>query len=90
VVDDGENGIELNFTDGSRKTADAVIGCGGIRLRVQHLILGECNPPSYLQYSKVYTYRGLLIIDKVIEAVGQQTASGRPVTLLYMRLEKCE
>lgn len=81
MIDDGENGIELNFTDRSWKTADAVIRCGGIRLRALQLILGEYNPQSYLQYSNVYTYRGLLIMDKVIEAVGQQTASGRVVML---------
>jgi salicylate hydroxylase len=79
VVDKGEKGLELIFTDVSSAAADAVIGCDGIRSRVRQLILGEDNPQSYPQYSHVYAYRGLISMDKAVEAVGIETAMSRIV-----------
>ena len=79
VIDQGEKGVVLQFSDGSSATADAVVGCDGIRSRVRQLILGEDNPESYPQYTHVYAYRGLLPMDKAIETMGKDTATGRIV-----------
>jgi salicylate hydroxylase len=91
VVDHGEEGLELKFGDGSSATADGVIGCDGIRSRVRQLILGENNPQSYPQYSHTYAYRGLVPMDKVVEAVGKETAMSRNVHVKntpHMRIEQ--
>jgi salicylate hydroxylase len=79
VIDQGEKGLVLQFSDGSSATADAVVGCDGIRSRVRQLILGEDNPESYPQYSHAYAYRGLLPIDKAVEAMGKDTAMSRVI-----------
>jgi salicylate hydroxylase len=82
VIDQGEKGLVLQFSDGSNATADAVVGCDGIKSRVRQLILGEDNPESYPQYSHVYAYRGLLPMDKAVEAMGRDTAMSR---ILHVR-----
>lgn len=47
MIDQGETGLVLQFSDGSSATVDAVAGCDGIISRVRQLILGEDNPESY-------------------------------------------
>jgi salicylate hydroxylase len=79
VIDQGETGLVLQFSDGSSATVDAVAGYDGIMSRVRQLILGEDNPESYLQYSHVYAYRGLLPMDKAFEALGKEIAMNRVV-----------
>jgi len=44
VIDQGEKGLVLQFSDGSSAT---VAGCDGIMSRVRQLILGEDNPESF-------------------------------------------
>jgi salicylate hydroxylase len=79
VIDQGEKGLVLQFSDGSSATADAVVGCDGIKSRVRQLILGEDNPESYPQYTDVHAYRGLLPMDKAVEAMGKDIAMSRIV-----------
>ena len=77
VVDEGEKGLVLKFRDGSIATADAVVGCDGIRSRVRELVLGEDNPQAKPVYSHGYAYRGLIPMDKAIEALGEETAMSK-------------
>lgn len=74
TVVEGEKGLVLKFRDGSTATADAVIGCDGIKSRVRELILGEDNPQAKPTYTHVYAYRSLIPVDKAIEALGEETA----------------
>ena len=78
VVDQGARGLSLEFSDGSRETADAVIGCDGINSRVRQLILGEDNPQCVPQYSHYYAYRGLIPMERVVQELGD-TFRGRYV-----------
>ena len=71
VIDKGERGLLLEFQDGSSATADAVIGCDGIRSRVRQLILGEDGPQYEAQYSHAYGYRGLIPMVKAVKELGE-------------------
>lgn len=51
-----------------------VIGCDGIKSRVRQLILGEDDPASHPQYTYKYAYRGLVPIEKAVEALGEEAA----------------
>jgi salicylate hydroxylase len=51
-----------------------VIGCDGIKSRVREILLGKGNPASYPHYSHKVAYRGLIPVDKAIEALGEYKA----------------
>ena len=54
-----------------------VIGCDGIKSRVRRIVLGEDNPQSHPHYSHKYAYRGLVPMEKAIEALGEDMAGNR-------------
>lgn len=66
--------IVLDFTDGTTAEADAVIGCDGIHSRVRSFIVGENHPSAHPSYSHKYAYRGIVPMEKAIEAIGEEKA----------------
>ena len=82
IVDKGDDQkLQLIFSNGSFETADAVIGCDGIRSRVRQLILGEDNPASYPGYSHKYAFRGLVPMAKAKAALGDSKTQTRHMYL---------
>lgn len=71
-ISDGE--MVMTFQDGSTATADAIIGCDGIKSRVRQLIIGEHHPSAYPTYTHKYAYRGLIPMEKAVEVVGEERA----------------
>ena len=65
----------LRFADGTEDTTDVVIGCDGIKSRVRQLMLGEDHPAANPVFTHKYAYRGLIPMEKAIEAVGEELAS---------------
>ena len=63
------------FSDGSCDEADVVIGCDGIKSRVRALLVGEDRPAAAPSFTHKYAYRGLVPMDKAVEAVGEELAS---------------
>ena len=51
-----------------------VIGCDGLKSRVKEYLLGEGNPASYVSYTNVVAYRGLVTMDNTIKAIGEAKA----------------
>ncbi|KAF5018298.1 hypothetical protein F66182_9723 [Fusarium sp. NRRL 66182] len=74
AVEDSNGKVRMSFADGSTAYADAVVGCDGIKSRVRKMILGEAHPAAQPTYSHKYAYRGLIPMDKAIEAVGEERA----------------
>ena len=82
IVDQGDGEkLTLKFRDGSTETADAVIGCDGIRSRVRQLVLGGDNPASYPGYSHKYAFRGLVPMAKAKAALGDAKTQTRHMHL---------
>lgn len=67
----GSTGVKLIFEDGRVSTADAVIGCDGIRSQLRHVMLNESSQPMF---SGKYAYRGLIPMDKAVAALGDRSA----------------
>ena len=75
ITEDEESGrLVLHFHNGKTATADAVIGCDGIKSRVRQILVGEQAPSAHPTYTHEYTYRGILPMPKAIEAVGEERA----------------
>ncbi|KAF4962591.1 hypothetical protein FSARC_9369 [Fusarium sarcochroum] len=72
--EDPNGKVRMTFADGSTAYADALIGCDGIGSRVRKIIVGENHPSARPGYSHKYAYRGLVPMDKAIEAVGEERA----------------
>lgn len=51
-----------------------MIGCDGIKSKVREIVLGKSNPASYPRYTHKVAYRGLIPMDKAIEAIGEYKA----------------
>ncbi|KXS94991.1 hypothetical protein AC578_1517 [Pseudocercospora eumusae] len=77
TLNDPEDGsrITLTFADGTSATADAVIGCDGIRSKVREFIVAPGSAPCHPTYTHVCSYRALLPMTSAIEALGPATAT---------------
>ena len=75
--DDARGKTIMTFTDGTTAEADAVIGCDGIRSVCRDFVLGKDNPLSKPVFTGKHAYRGLIPMDKAIEAIGAEKAQNR-------------
>jgi len=64
----------LTFGDGTKEEADAVIGCDGVKSRTRQILLGEKSEVLNPSFTHKYAYRGLIPMDKAVEAVGSELA----------------
>ncbi|KAH8784883.1 hypothetical protein F5883DRAFT_624626 [Diaporthe sp. PMI_573] len=64
----------LRFKDGSTATADVVIGCDGIKSRVRQCLFDEDNPASYPSFANQVAFRGLVSMERAVEALGKEKA----------------
>ncbi|KAI7763961.1 hypothetical protein LZL87_006343 [Fusarium oxysporum] len=74
AVEEPNGKVRMSFSDGTTAYADALIGCDGIGSRVRRILFGENHPCARPRYSHKYAYRGLIPMDKAIEAVGEERA----------------
>jgi salicylate hydroxylase len=74
VVELPSGKMELTFHDGSKAEADAVIGCDGVKSRTRQLLLGVDHPSTNAAFTGKYAYRGLIPMEKAIEALGEEFA----------------
>jgi len=75
IKEDEESGkLIMKFHDGSSAKADAVIGCDGIKSTVRRMIVGENHPSAHPTYTHKYAYRGLVPMEKAVEAIGEERA----------------
>lgn len=51
-----------------------VIGCDGIKSRVRQILVGRDHPSARPVYTHKYAYRGLIPMDKAVEAIGDENA----------------
>ena len=75
--EDGDGPVVIRFTDGTEATADAVVGCDGIRSRVRQLVLPEGAPAARPHYSAKFCFRALVPMDRAVGAVGAYRAGTR-------------
>lgn len=71
-VDDGK--LILKFHDGTTAEADAVIGCDGIKARTRAWMLGKDHPGVAPVYTHKYAYRGLVPMQRAVDALGDENA----------------
>ncbi|PWY88105.1 FAD/NAD(P)-binding domain-containing protein [Aspergillus sclerotioniger CBS 115572] len=72
-IDDVEDGVTVHFADGTSVTADAVIGCDGIKSRVRQILL-DGEEEANAVFTGKYAYRGLIPMDEAVGALGEYTA----------------
>ncbi|TAQ85365.1 hypothetical protein B7494_g6310 [Chlorociboria aeruginascens] len=69
------SGVRISFADGSEAVADALVGADGVRSSVRQFMNthdeGQKIDPHY---SGIYTYRGLVPMDKVVAEIGRELA----------------
>ncbi|APA09077.1 hypothetical protein SS1G_02963 [Sclerotinia sclerotiorum 1980 UF-70] len=73
-VEESGDRLLMTFEDGTTAEADAVIGCDGIKSRTRHVVLGDDHEATLPVFSGKYAYRGLIPMEKAIEAVGESLA----------------
>lgn len=66
--------LQLMFHDGTTTTANAVIGCDGIKSQVRAWMVGEEHPSAHPSYTHKYAYRGLVPMDKARRELGDDLA----------------
>ena len=74
ITENSSGKLVMNFDDGTTAEADAIIGCDGIKSRVRQMIVGADHPSAKPSYTHKYAYRGLVPMEKAIEAVGEERA----------------
>jgi salicylate hydroxylase len=74
-IDQIGNGLmQMAFTDGTTATADAILGCDGIKSRVRQIMFGENHPCAHPTYTHKYAYRALVPMEDAISAMGEEKA----------------
>jgi len=71
---EGDGRIVIKFGDGTTAEADAVIGCDGIKSRTRAWMLGDGHPGASPVYTYKYAYRGLIPMQRAVEALGEDNA----------------
>lgn len=69
---EGTGKMKIQFKDGTEASADAVVGCDGIRSACRQILLGENEECAHAVYSGKYAYRKVAPMKKAIEAVGPE------------------
>jgi salicylate hydroxylase len=78
----GEEGtVLISFADGTTATADAVVGCDGIRSACRAFVVGTDSPALRPRFTNKYAYRGLSPMDKALEVLGEEKARNRQMYL---------
>jgi len=72
--DGGDGRLKMEFEDGSWAEADMIVGCDGIKSFVRRWMVGAEHPAANPSFTGKYAYRGLIPMDKAIEAVGKEQA----------------
>ncbi|EON99797.1 putative mannitol 1-phosphate dehydrogenase protein [Phaeoacremonium minimum UCRPA7] len=73
-------GVELSFVDGTTATADAVIGCDGIKGPTRSIVVGKAVPPVF---TGDYVYRQLVPKEEAIKELGEERALASHLILAY-------
>ncbi|EXJ77308.1 salicylate hydroxylase [Capronia epimyces CBS 606.96] len=74
LTEDSDGRVRMEFEDGTTASADAVIGCDGIKSIVRQAIVGREHPSAYPVYTHKYAYRGLVPMTQAVDAVGEELA----------------
>jgi salicylate hydroxylase len=82
----GGGKLVMSFDDGTTAEADAVIGCDGIKSRVRQVIVGADHPSARPSYTYKYAYRGLVPMEKAVEAIGEERAQN---ACMHVNLQFC-
>lgn len=82
-VEEVTGGVRLTFHDGSTAEASAVVGCDGIKSRVRRMLLGDDNITAHAQFTGKYAYRGLIPMEKAVDALGDELARNSQMYLGY-------
>lgn len=80
-VDEGDQGITIQFANGEKARHDAVIGCDGIKSKIRSCLLGNSHPSAHAVYSGKYAYRGLIPMDQAINLLGEDLAQNAQMYL---------
>ncbi|KAH7364504.1 hypothetical protein BKA65DRAFT_390107 [Rhexocercosporidium sp. MPI-PUGE-AT-0058] len=73
--------MKLTFHDGSTAEADAVIGCDGVKSRTRQILLGPDHESTNPTFTGKYAYRGLIPMEKAVEALGDELARNSQIYL---------
>ncbi|MBE3044679.1 FAD-dependent oxidoreductase [Candidatus Bathyarchaeota archaeon] len=74
-INEGPDGkMVMAFEDGSSASADAIIGCDGIKSRVREIVLETSGASVQPSYTNKYAYRGMLSMENAVEALGEERA----------------
>lgn len=77
VDEEGSGKVVLSFADGTEAEADVVVGCDGIHSRTRQILLGEDKPEAYAGFTHKVAYRGVVPIEGVIAALGEDKADNQ-------------
>lgn len=80
---------KLDFQDGSTASADAVIGCDGIKSTVRQLMYGRDHPCAFPTYTHKYAYRALATMEDAVKAVGEEKAQNACMHVSFDILAAC-
>ncbi|KAK3385259.1 hypothetical protein B0H63DRAFT_449328 [Podospora didyma] len=73
LEDDDDEGVVMQFADGTTAKADAVVGCDGIKSRVREIV-ATLNDEGDVTcgYSGKFAYRCLIPMEQAVEELGEE------------------
>jgi salicylate hydroxylase len=71
--------VVMKFEDGTTAEADVVVGCDGIKSVARKIVLGPDHGAANAKFSGKYAYRGLIPMEKAVEALGEELATNSQI-----------
>jgi salicylate hydroxylase len=71
AMEDKEDGVRIQFADGTTAEADCVIGADGVHSRIRKHLLGAENPAASAVFSGIVSYRGLIPMETARDSIGK-------------------
>src|SRR6185295_13610079 len=83
-------GVELRFTDGSRATADAMIGADGVHSTVREILLGPEKPKFTGRVAHRTTFPAVLMGDFAVDTCTKWWGPDRHIVIYPVRAQREE
>ncbi|KAG2413127.1 hypothetical protein HFD88_010686 [Aspergillus terreus] len=74
ILDAGDGGITIHFSDGTTAHADCIIGADGVHSPTRHFVLGPDHPATNPQFTHSVAYRGLVPMERAKQVLKAEYA----------------
>jgi len=82
-ITEDDHKVTIKFEDGTMAEAEVVVACDGIKSVARKIVPGKDHRAANAKFSGKYAYRGLIPMEKAVEALGEELATNSQMYMGY-------